>query len=48
MELANIVRNKDWFDLTTFFKVEGGQMKILSKTEIEKKYGIKYIGDLIK
>lgn len=47
MELTNIVRNKQWFDLTTFFKIENGQMKTLTKMEVEREFGIKYIGDLV-
>lgn len=48
MELANIVRNKDWFDITVFFVVTGKRIKTLSKTEVEQKFGIKYIGNLLK
>ncbi|OJJ20565.1 hypothetical protein BKI52_19115 [marine bacterium AO1-C] len=45
MEMANIVRNKNWFDLTEFFVVRNGQMIRLTKKEVLEKYGIRYIGD---
>ena len=47
-ELANVVRNKDWFDMTTFYKIENGKPIILTKEQVMQGYGIKYIGDIIK
>ncbi|WP_198145128.1 polymorphic toxin-type HINT domain-containing protein [Microscilla marina] len=46
MEIANIVRNKKWFENTGFIKKENGVTRILSKQEVEQTYGIKYIGDI--
>lgn len=47
MELSNIVRNQDWFDHTHFFIIENNELKILSKPELESKFGIKCIKNLI-
>lgn len=47
-ELANIVRNKDWFDKTQFVISNNGIVTPLSKQQVLEKYGIRYIGDLIK
>ncbi len=49
LELANIVRNKNWFELLTFYRTgENGEPENLTKEQVAKEYGIKYIGDLMK
>ena len=48
LELANIVRNKEWFDLLTFCRTgDDGRPEKLTKKQVAEEYGIKYIGDLM-
>ena len=47
MELANVVRNRDWFNSSQFFVVRDGKTVLLSKQDVLEKYGIKYIGDVV-
>ena len=49
LELANIVRNKKWFEFLTFYRTgDNGTPEKISKEEAATEYGIKYIGDLLK
>jgi hypothetical protein len=48
MEIANIVRNKEWFDIVEILETQNGVTKIISKSEALEKYGFKYIGDIVK
>ena len=48
MDRANVARNKDWFDLTIFFKVENGRMIRLTKEQVENSYGIRYMEEIMK
>lgn len=44
LELANIVRNKSWFDLTRFCRTDNqGNLEELSKKQVLEEYGIKLI-----
>ena len=46
LELSNIVRNKDWFELTTFCRTsENEGFEVLTKTQVAEEYGIKYLGE---
>jgi len=46
LELANIVRNKDWFQFLRFCKTSSsGELEELSQKQVQEEYGIKYIGD---
>ncbi len=47
MELSNIVRNQEWFDITHFFIIENNIPKLLTKSEVEERFGIKCISHLI-
>jgi hypothetical protein len=48
LELANIVRNKDWFDFMIFYRTgKDGDPEILTREQVAEEYGIKYIGDLM-
>ena len=48
LELANIVRNRNWFELLTFYRTgKDGEPEELTKEQVAKEYGIKYIGDLM-
>jgi len=49
LELANIVRNKNWFAYTRFCRTgSDGTLEELSETQVLTEYGIKYIGDLMR
>jgi len=49
LELANIVRNKNWFAYTRFCRTgSDGILEELSKPQVLAEYGIKYIGDLMR
>ena len=49
MELANIVRNKHWFDHTRFCRTgANGEAEELTQQQVREEYGIKYIGDLMR
>ena len=46
LELANIVRNKNWFDLTKFCRTnENGELEELTSEQVKEEYGIKFIGN---
>lgn len=48
LELANIVRNKTWWDLTEFVRTGlEGQVEFLSKEKVAQEYGIQFIGKLL-
>jgi hypothetical protein len=49
LEISNVVRNKNWFDLTQFCRTaENGNVEELSRKQVAREYGIKYIGDRLK
>ncbi len=49
LELANIVRNKEWFDFMIFYRTgKNGEPEELNKDQVAEEYGIKYIGDLME
>jgi len=45
LELANIVRNREWFSLLRFYRTGvDGEPERLDNLQVEEEYGIKYIG----
>ena len=49
LELSNIVRNKNWFDLLAFYRTtRNGTFEKLTKKQVAEEYGIKYLGHLIQ
>ena len=49
LELANIVRNKHWFDYTRFCRTGvDGTLEELSEKQVLEEYGIIYIGELMR
>lgn len=49
LELANIVRNKHWFNHTRFCRTgANGEAEELTQQQVLETYGIKYIGDLMR
>ena len=48
MEIANMVRNKSWFDVLEFIDIVNNLPKFITKEEAFTKYGIKYIGNILE
>ncbi|MFT5915751.1 MAG: hypothetical protein ACI81T_002254 [Bacteroidia bacterium] len=49
LEISNVVRNKNWFDVAKFCRTgENGNVEELSRKQVASEYGIKYIGDRLK
>lgn len=49
LELANIVRNKDWFQFLRFCRTSAtGDLEELTHEQVQQEYGIKYIGNRLK